>query len=150
MDINNIPNDIINYINEVFLNSFQSKKNFKLCTKNNNVIINIPFNFTNKFICWCENTNFNYQSINMKYLYLFDKMIDKDSDTIELWYSYIPEKKYVLEISPKKIKFDSMLPFSNMYKNTFKIYTEENSKNWLWYHSIVKFKNINSNVWQEL
>ena len=150
MSINSLPEDIISYIEITFLDSIQSKKNFKLCSNNNNRLINIPFNFTNKFISWCENINFNYQYVNMGYLKLCDEIICKNNDSIELWYSYIPEKKYILEVSLKNIKFDIILPFSNMYPNTFKIYMEGNSKGWLWYHSIVKLKSVNSNVWKEL
>ena len=146
MNINFLPDDIINYIGNYFLDSIQSKRKFKLSSKNNNTLINIPFNFTNKFISWCENINFNYQYINMKYLNLCDEMICKDNELIELWYSYNQKKKYSLKISPKKIKFGLMLPFSNMYLNTFKIYMEEDPKNWLWYHSIVKLTPINGDT----
>ena len=143
MIIDFLPDDIIDYIEISFLDSIQSKKNFKLCSKNNNKLINIPCNFTNKFISWCENINFNYQYINIEYLNLCDKMICKNNELIELLYSYNGKKKYSLEISPKKIKFNLMLPFSNMYLNSFKIYMEGNPKNWLWYHSIVNLTPIN-------
>lgn len=146
MNIDFLPDDIIDYIGNSFLVSIQNKRKFKLCSKNNNKLINIPFNFTNKFISWCENINFNYQCINMKYLNLCDKIIYKNNDSLKVWYSYNPKKKYSPVISPKNIKFDLMLPFSNMYLNTFKIYIEENPKNWLWYHSIVKLSPINSST----
>ena len=83
MNIDFLPDDIIDYIGNFFLDSIKNKKKFKLCSMNNNKLINIPCNFTNKFISWCENINFNYQGINMKYLNLFDKMICKDNDSIE-------------------------------------------------------------------
>ena len=150
MNIKYLPGDIIDYISISFLDSIQSKKNFKLSSKDNNRIINIPFNFTNKFISWCENINFNYQYVNMDYLNLCDELICKNNESIELWYSYIPECKYSLEISPTRIKFGLMLPFSNMYLNTFKIYMEDNPENWLWYHSIVKLRSKNSIRWKEL
>ena len=146
MNIDFLPDDIIDYIGNSFLVSIKSKRKFKLCSKNNNKLINIPFNFTNKFISWCENINFNYQCINMKYLNLCDKMICKNNESLKVWYSYNPKKKYSLEISPKKIKFGLMLPFSNMYLNTFKIYIEEDHKKWLWYHSIVNLTPINGNT----
>ena len=147
MNINFLPDGIINYIGNYFLDSIQSKKNFKLCSKNNKRLINIPCNFTNKFISCCENINFDYQYVNMGYLKLCDEMICKNNDSIELWYSYIPECKHSLIVSLKKIKFDLIGCY---HLNSFKIYMEGDSKKWLWYHSIVKLRSINSIIWKEL
>ena len=45
MNINFLPDDIIDYIGNYFLDSIQSKKNLKLCSKHNNSLINISCNF---------------------------------------------------------------------------------------------------------
>ena len=147
MNIYSLPDDIFDYIGKSLLDSIQSKKNLKLCSKHNNSLINISCNFTNKFISWCENIKFDYQYVNMGYLKLCDKMICKNNDSIELWYSYIPECKHSLIVSPKKIKFDLIGCY---HPNTFKMYMEGDSKKWLWYHSIVKLRSKNSIEWKEL
>ena len=143
----NLPYDMIDSI-QGFIPNIHSKQAFKLTCKHFNCSVEIPCNFTNKFLSWCENTKFDKSHINFCILKQFDKLVETEScKHVDIMHNTFPTGICKVTISPRDMKFQSMLPFSHLYDSSFKIYNRFNDKKWMWYHSITKYKTNMDNNW---
>lgn len=150
--INYLPHEIINLIQNN-IQSLYIKHQFKLSSKFINTCFSIPLNFTNKFLYWTDKMNYDISYINLNVFKQFDKEIEGNNcREIKIWYSYIPKDIYTFTISPENITFQPILDFEkSMYNSTVRIHSKDkNEKNWLWYHSIIKFKLANQTEWKEV
>ena len=151
--LNDLPDDIILKINSE-LNSIKLKFHLKLLNSEFNNLLQIPFNFKNKFIKFCENNSYNYDQIDFRLLESLDENngdnSDNSDDSVYIWYGHALIPKWTVKCSVNNVKFDLMFPFSHMFKNTFKMYNKECPEKWFWYHSAVSYKNNNDEDWKTL
>ena len=148
--LNSLPNEILLKISYE-INSLKGSYILKLVSNEFNNLVDIPLNFKNKFLIFCENNLYDYTQINFK---LFDNLDKNDcnvnNNSVDIWYGHATLPKFIVNCSIYNVEFDLMLPFSNMYKTTFKMYNKECPEKWLWYHSAVKYKWCKNEYWEIL
>ena len=147
LKINHLPDELILKISSNF-SSLKTKFNLKLINDEFNRLVDIPFSFKNKFILFCENSFYKYNQIDFYLLESIDKIYTNNNNISICSINRYDYKDYIVNFSLNNVKFDLMLPFSNMHSTTFKIYNKECPERWLWYHNVVKYKNDDDENWR--
>ncbi len=129
--LDNLPPDILEILN-IKLSNIQNKLNFKNISKYFNENVIVEYNFENKFKLFAEKNNFDLENINLSKLRLFDKNLKNNI-------LFVKFNSKIIDFNILSTNFDLMLPFSNMYSSSFKIYSKIKPSNWVWYHNDIEF-----------
>ena len=126
-----LPPDILEILN-IKLCNIQNKLNFKNISKYFNENVIVEYNFENKFKLFAEKNNFDLENINFSKLRLFDKNLNNNTLCVKF-------NSQIIDFNILSTNFDLMLPISNMYNSSFKIYSKIKPNNWVWYHNDIEF-----------
>jgi hypothetical protein len=129
--LNNLPPDILEILN-IKLCNIQNKLDFKNISKYFNENVIVDYNFENKFKLFAEQNNFDLENIDLSKLRLFDKNLKNNILSVKF-------NSKIIDFNILYTDFDLMLPFSNIYNSSFKIYSKIKPNNWVWYHNDIEF-----------